>query len=102
MKRIWRGTMVGILIGVVSGLGAIVFSFLLRTATRFFTQDLVTLILGSSSSHEFIGFPLGRWMMLWIPALGGLISGIIVFTFAPEAEGHGTNAMIDSFTGKRG
>ena len=102
MKRIWRGTIVGILIGVVSGLGAIVFSFLLRTATRFFTQDLVTLILGSSSSHELIGFPLGRWMMLWIPALGGLISGIIVFTFAPEAEGHGTDAMIDSFHRKKG
>ena len=41
-------------------------------------------------------------MMVWIPALGGLISGLLVFTFAPEAEGHGTDAMIDSFHRKKG
>jgi len=40
--------------------------------------------------------------MLWIPALGGLISGIIVFSLAPETEGHGTDAMIDSFHRNRG
>ena len=41
-------------------------------------------------------------MMVWIPALGGLIAGLLVFTFAPEAEGHGTDAMIDSFHRKKG
>ena len=30
-------------------------------------------------------------------ALGGLISGLIVFRFAPEAEGHGTDAAIAAF-----
>ena len=102
IRRIGRGTVVGILIGVVSGLGAIVFNILLQTGTRFFTQDLINLILGSRSGRPFMGFPLGRWMMLWIPALGGLISGLLVFTFAPEAEGHGTDAMIDSFHRKKG
>jgi CIC family chloride channel protein len=33
---------------------------------------------------------------------GGLISGVIVYTFAPEAEGHGTDAAIESFHQKRG
>jgi chloride channel protein, CIC family len=103
MRRIWRGTVVGVLIGTVSGLGAILFNLLLNAGTRFFTSDLVSLILGgSSASQAFLGIPLGRWMMLWVPALGGLISGIIVFTFAPEAEGHGTDAMIDSFHRKKG
>ncbi len=32
-----------------------------------------------------------------VPAVGGLISGILVFTWAPEAEGHGTDAMIRAF-----
>ncbi|HBO70170.1 MAG TPA: chloride channel protein [Deltaproteobacteria bacterium] len=36
------------------------------------------------------------WFLL-IPALGGLASGILVYRFAPEAEGHGTDAMIDAF-----
>jgi CIC family chloride channel protein len=102
IRRIWRGTVVGVLIGVVSGLGAIVFNFLLQAGTRFFTVDLISWITGSASVREFMGIPLGRWMMVWIPGLGGLISGLLVFTFAPEAEGHGTDAMIDSFHRKKG
>ena len=102
MRRIGRGTLVGILIGVVSGLGAIIFNFLLRVGTRFFTHDLIVMILRGASGDAFLGIPLTRWMMLWIPALGGLISGLIVFNFAPEAEGHGTDAMVDSFHRKKG
>ena len=52
--RIWRGTLVGILIGVVSGLGAIVFNFLLQTGTRFFMQDLVGFILGPRAGQTFL------------------------------------------------
>jgi CIC family chloride channel protein len=36
------------------------------------------------------------------PAVGGLISGLLVYTWAPEAEGHGTDAMIDAFHNKQG
>ena len=36
-------------------------------------------------------------MVLLVPTVGGLISGIIVFTWAPEAEGHGTDALIRAF-----
>src|SRR5579872_2178712 len=42
---------------------------------------------------------------LFIPistAIGGLIAGLLVFTFAPEAEGHGTDAAIDAFHNKGG
>jgi CIC family chloride channel protein len=103
MKRIWRGTLIGILIGVVSGLGAILFNFLLKTGTQFFMQDLIGFVLRPSvAARPFLGVPLSRWVMILIPALGGLISGLLVFTFAPEAEGHGTDAMIDSFHRKKG
>ncbi len=71
--------------------------------TEFFMEYLVSLILPQGSREfSFLGFPLDRWMILWIPALGGLISGLIVFYFAPETEGHGTDAMIESFHRKRG
>jgi CIC family chloride channel protein len=103
MKRIGRGTLIGILIGIVSGFGAILFNFLLKTGTRFFTQDLVGFVLPTSVTvRYFLGVPLSRWAMILIPALGGLISGLLVFSFAPEAEGHGTDAMIDSFHRKKG
>ena len=34
------------------------------------------------------------WALPLIVGLGGLISGILVFSLAPEAEGHGTDAAI--------
>ena len=40
---------------------------------------------------------LNRWLLLLLPAAGGLFSGWLVYTYAPEAEGHGTDAAIDSF-----
>ena len=36
----------------------------------------------------------------WIPVsttLGGLLSGILVYSLAPEAEGHGTDAAVDTY-----
>jgi CIC family chloride channel protein len=103
MKRIGRWTVLGISIGIASGLGAIIFNFLLQTGTRFFMENLVDLILPGETSHAaLLGIPLQRWMLLWIPTLGGLLSGLIVFNFAPETEGHGTDAMIESFHRKRG
>ena len=34
--------------------------------------------------------------------MGGLLSGFLVFTFAPEAEGHGTDSVIDAYHRKQG
>lgn len=36
------------------------------------------------------------WLLPVVTTLGGLISGVIVFSLAPEAEGHGTDAAIDA------
>jgi len=43
-----------------------------------------------------------RWMIPVICTIGGLISGLVVFKLAPEAEGHGTDAAINSFHNKEG
>ncbi len=45
------------------------------------------------------------WSLLWIPAvttLGGLLSGLIVYRWAPEAEGHGTDAAIAAYHQRAG
>lgn len=103
MKSIGRWIALGITVGVVSGLGAILFNYLLTSGTRFFMTDLVAWMTPESYRDVLIlGFPPGRWLMLVIPALGGLISGFLVYRFAPEAEGHGTDAMIDTFHRKGG
>ena len=43
-----------------------------------------------------------RWLLFLLPAAGGLLAGIIIFNYAPEAEGHGTDAVIDAYNNKRG
>lgn len=37
------------------------------------------------------------WLIILLPAVGGLAVGFLVETFAPEAEGHGTDAVIRAF-----
>jgi CIC family chloride channel protein len=48
------------------------------------------------------GTPLNRYILLILPALGGVLSGWLVYTYAPEAEGHGTDAAIDAYHNKGG
>ncbi len=95
----------GVMIGVASGLGAIVFEYGLEgTAHLFITNILdhhppppgeLTIAPGGS----IVG---NRWFLLIVPTLGALISGFLVYTFAPEAEGHGTDAVIRSFHRQEG
>ena len=42
------------------------------------------------------------WLLLFMPPIGGLISGWIVFRYAPEAEGHGTDSVIAAYHHKQG
>jgi len=43
-----------------------------------------------------------KWILGLVPALGGLIAGAIIYKWAPEAAGHGTDAVIDAFHRFRG
>lgn len=40
--------------------------------------------------------------MFLLPAVGGLLSGWLVYKFAPEAEGHGTDGALEAFHRKQG
>lgn len=43
-----------------------------------------------------------RWLFLLVPALGGLLSGWIVFRFASDARGAGTDAVIRAYHHQNG
>ena len=88
----------GVVIGVVAGLGAVAFTAALRWATDLFL-GLAGGYTPPAPAGE--GATLGSgshlvrpWVLPLIVGLGGLISGILVFSLAPEAEGHGTDAAI--------
>jgi CIC family chloride channel protein len=94
-----RWVVLGAVIGVVGGLGAIAFYCALELATRFFLGFLGGYTPPSPAGEG--GAPMGEFARAWaiplVVGLGGLISGILVFRFAPEAEGHGTDAAIAAY-----
>ncbi len=91
------------LIGTVSGLGAILFDFVFHLAQRLLLGEIGTFIPPGSGIEGGAGHsPSVPWMLPVSLVVGGLISGALVFFIAPEAEGHGTDAVIRSFHHLRG
>ena len=95
-----------VLIGLIAGLGSILFHYLCRLGLHYF-MDLIAGYrppppAGESELFSPTGTPFNRWILFFLPALGGILSGWLVYTFAPEAEGHGTDAAIDAYHNKGG
>jgi CIC family chloride channel protein len=94
-----------ILVGVVAGLGAVVFSVLLdkvNSTVIVHGADYVMPKPGAEGGTGVIKPPGRRWFLLLAPAIGGLLSGVLIYSLAPEAEGHGTDSVVDAFHRRRG
>ena len=87
----------GTLIGVVAGLGAVVFYDGLKLATHLLLTDIGGYVPASTAGeggfHPASGFA-RPWAIPLVVGGGGLAAGLLVFGLAPEAEGHGTDAAI--------
>ncbi|MFC1554931.1 chloride channel protein, partial [candidate division KSB1 bacterium] len=85
---------------------AILFYWLLNMSQYFFLDNLMGYRpMGPIGEPPLLGetdTPFKPNLFFVIPALGGLLSGLIVFWLAPEAEGHGTDAAIETFHKKQG
>lgn len=96
----------GVIVGVVSGLGAVAFYVLTQGGLHYLLDGLAGYRpedpAGEPQLFSPTATPFRRYLLILIPALGGLIAGWIVYTFAPEAEGHGTDAAIEAFHQKQG
>ena len=96
----FRWPLLSMAVGVVSGFGAILFEELLRYALYHFLHlptGFMEPVRGTEAAAVAVLGATRSWLFLVIPALGGLVSGLLVFFVAPEAEGHGTDAMIEAF-----
>ena len=106
-----RPVILSVLVGLVTGSAAVLFYFATNSIEHLFLDNLA----GYSPPKEGAEAVLAmgdkmidslamdhRWFLFLIPIIGGLISGFLVFKFAPEAEGHGTDAAIDAFHNKGG
>lgn len=89
----------GISIGVIAGLGALVFYYSLDYAGRFLLGYLGGYDIpkpdGDGGDPGSPGFE--RWWAIPLIVCGGaLVSAWLVARFAPEAEGHGTDSAIEA------
>ena len=106
IRSLGRWVVFGVLIGLVSGLGAALFHVLL-SGVGYVVFDVLAgaplshpegeVLFHSDGPHELV-----PWLFFLLPAIGGLAAGIIVQRFAPEAGGVGTEALIEAFHKKRG
>lgn len=106
LKSSGKWFLLSTLIGIVAGLGAIAFQVASQSALHFTLVQIAGYTprepAGEHSLFLHQERPLSPWLIVAVMAGGGLVSGVIVYTFAPEAEGHGTDAAIESFHQKRG
>ena len=92
-----RWLLMGTVIGIVSGVGAIIFFFCLKTGTHWLLETLGgytppgTLGEGGGVAGTRLTRP---WAIPLIVAGGALVSGTLVYFVAPTAKGHGTDNAI--------
>jgi CIC family chloride channel protein len=95
-----------VLIGMIAGLGAVIFHYLCGLGMHYFLDMIAGYRPDAPAGEHALlpstATPFNRWMLLILPALGGVVSGWLVYTFAPEAEGHGTDAAIEAYHHKGG
>ncbi len=72
-------------VGVITGLGAVLFRYLISGAAYIGYEWFPDLLPGLNKSYVLI-----------IPAIGGLIVGLLVFYFAREAKGHGVPEVMEA------
>ncbi|HEX4037778.1 MAG TPA: chloride channel protein [Acidobacteriaceae bacterium] len=92
------------LLGVAGALSAQLFMWLLHGSFRIFLTGIAGYGPPGAESgppHAMVG-PHGLWLIPAVTTLGGLLSGFLVYRFAPEAEGHGTDTVVDAFHRREG
>lgn len=106
LQRSYLGkwAILGLMIGVVAGIGATIFYFLIQLTTSLVIGNIAGYYPPNPSGESFAivlsiaSSPHPRLLLIPIStAIGGLIAGLIVYKFAPEAEGHGTDEAIAAF-----
>jgi chloride channel protein, CIC family len=100
LRRVYYWVFLASLVGVAGGLGALTFKWLADHMLGVFWGHLVSFAPaapGGEPNGVTAAGPLRMWGLIAAPALGGLLSALLVYRFAPDAAGHGTDAAIRSY-----
>ncbi|MEM9587719.1 MAG: chloride channel protein [Planctomycetota bacterium] len=106
-----KWAILALFVGLLVGLGCIALEFLTQAIGNVMLTQLAGFSDGGAvaehrffSSTEEFSDPSGfspSWLLVSLAA-GGLLSGWLVYTFAPEAAGAGTDAAADAFHNHKG
>jgi CIC family chloride channel protein len=93
--------LVGVLIGVGAGLGALVLTWCINLVKHFVLGSLVGYVPplpGGEGGMSQYSFHMSRpWMLPLVTTAAGLVGGFLTWKFAPQTAGIGTNAAIRAF-----
>jgi CIC family chloride channel protein len=101
LKRHSRLILDSLVLGLVGALSAGLFMQLLHLAQRLFLGEIAgyqppALPTDGGTLQQVVGSH-GLWFIPLATTLGGLVSGILVYSLAPEAEGHGTDTAVKAY-----
>ncbi len=99
LEYVEKWLLLGIIIGVIAGLGAVVFYLAMRYTGDFLLGDLAGYRMPTPKVEGgSAGVPhyLRPWALPLVTTAGALVSALIVARFAPEASGHGTDSAIEA------
>jgi len=93
-----------ILIGLIAGSASIIFAFLLHSFTSIFLFNISGFYPPTAAGEGGGSFspPVNIFLIPLVTTIGGLLSGILVYSFSPESEGDGVDAVIHSIHYKNG
>ncbi|HVX62130.1 MAG TPA: chloride channel protein [Pirellulales bacterium] len=98
--------LLSMLVGVIAGIGAIVFFSACQVVSHYALDEAAGYRPhapgGEPPMLKDTTRPFQPWMLLLVPTIGGALSGLLVYSLAPEAEGHGTDAAIDAYHHQQG
>jgi len=83
-----------VIIGILSGYGAVLFRFVIQFIQWCFYQNKADILTFAHTVHP--------GLMIGLPALGGLIVGVLVYFGAREAKGHGVPEVMEAVVLKDG
>jgi CIC family chloride channel protein len=90
-----------VVLGLMGAALAQAFTVLLRLSTHLLLDGIAGYqspgLAGEGGAPEEVIGPHGLWLIPVVITVAGLVVGLIVEQFAPEAEGHGTDAVIKAF-----
>jgi len=88
-----RLSILAVVVGIITGFGAVLFRALIGLI-----HNIAFLGLFSVAYDASVFTPPSPWrgLIIFVPAIGGLIVTFLITNFAPEARGHGVPEVMDA------